>query len=49
MSALHKSVAQLPDYKPGETGLVIATRSGIHRGKADLVWKPDDVLSAWRS
>jgi AAA+ ATPase superfamily predicted ATPase len=49
MSALHKSVAQLSDYKPGETGLVVATRSGIHRCKADLVWKPDDVLSAWRS
>ncbi|WP_431941186.1 DUF234 domain-containing protein [Nocardia grenadensis] len=49
MSALHKSISQMPDYEPGKTGLVIATRSGTARCNADLTWGPDDILSAWSS
>ncbi|MET8797279.1 ATP-binding protein [Nocardia sp. NPDC004568] len=49
MAALRKSISQMPDYEPGKTGLVIASRSGTARCDSDLVWGPDDILSAWSS
>ncbi|WP_459548115.1 AAA family ATPase [Nocardia sp. X0981] len=47
LAALHKAAAQIPGYEPGETGLIVATRSGVQGSGADLVWGPEDVLSAW--
>ncbi|MFI1464739.1 AAA family ATPase [Nocardia carnea] len=49
---LRKSAAEVPGYEPGESGLVVVSRSGIaadvRDAGADLIWGPDEVLSVWR-
>lgn len=51
LSALRKAAVQVPGYEPGDTGLVVATRSGTADGTnsagVDLFWGPADVLAAW--
>ncbi|MFI5714314.1 ATP-binding protein [Nocardia sp. NPDC051750] len=52
LTALRRSAVQVPGYTPGETHLIAATRAGVGPGLEsagiDLVWGPDDMLSAWQ-
>ncbi len=48
---LARGAVAVPGFALGSTGLVIVSLSGTHRGldlgKVDLVWRPDDIVSAW--
>ena len=50
---LARAAAEVPGFVPGSTSLVVASRAGTARGldlrRSDLVWAPDDVVSAWRT
>jgi len=50
LADLRRTAAQVPGFTYGKTGLVVVTRTGtapnLDLGKADLVWHPDDILSA---
>ena len=50
---LASAAARVPGFVPGSASFVVASRAGIVRGldmrRADLVWAPDDVISAWRT
>ncbi|THV42414.1 ATP-binding protein [Glycomyces buryatensis] len=49
--ALLRVAPQVPGYDPDTTGLVVASRSGLDRRidseGIDLVWTPEELLSAW--
>jgi hypothetical protein len=51
-SALNTAAVQVPGFVPGESGRVVVSRSGVTQGvqrsRPELVWGPDDVLTAWR-
>jgi hypothetical protein len=50
---LGRDAAQVPGFAPGQTGLVVVSRSGTSFARArppvDLVWGPDDLLATWRA
>lgn len=52
LADLARSAPQVPGFTPGETGLVVVSLSGIEldadAGAVDLVWGPDQLISAWR-
>ena len=49
---LANAAVHVPGFAPGSTSLVIVSRAGSAPGldlrNVDLVWGPDDVISAWR-
>jgi uncharacterized protein len=48
LTALVRDSARVPGADPGQTGLVVVSRSGTADGVgADLVWNATDVLTAW--
>lgn len=50
LAQLIRGAAQVPGFADGETGLVVASLSGVAsnlRQTPDAVWGPTDVVSAW--
>lgn len=47
--AMRTGAEQVPGFMPGQSGIVVVSRSGIapETGPVDLVWGPADVLAAW--
>ncbi|HEV2373637.1 MAG TPA: ATP-binding protein, partial [Streptosporangiaceae bacterium] len=52
LAELHAAAPQVPGFSPGESGLVIVTRSGmgtrVDQRRVDLIWGPSDVIAAWQ-
>src|SRR6266536_659164 len=52
LADLARSAPQVPGFTLGQTGLVVASLSGIEldadTGAVDLVWGPDQLIGAWR-
>jgi hypothetical protein len=52
LANLARAAPQVPGFTLGETGLVVASMSGIEleadAGTVDLVWGPDQLIGAWR-
>lgn len=51
LADLARSAPQVPGFAPGETGLVVATMSGLElddTGAVDLAWGPDQLVGVWR-
>lgn len=52
LADLIRNAVHVPGFTPGRTGLVIVTRTGttpnLDTGKANLIWHPHDILSAWQ-
>jgi uncharacterized protein len=53
LAQLNVTAPQVPGFVPGESGLVIVSRSApapdLDLRRLDLVWGPDDVIGAWRA
>ncbi|MBO0807602.1 MAG: ATP-binding protein [Actinobacteria bacterium] len=53
LAELGNAAAAVPGFVPGESGLVIASRSGVHPSldarRVDLVWGPGEIVAAWRA
>lgn len=50
LANLARSAPQVPGFAFGETGLVVATMSGLElddAGAVDLAWGPDQLVGAW--
>jgi hypothetical protein len=49
---LIRCARRVPGFAPGQTGLVVVSRSGLSddyvRREVDVVWGPGDVVGAWR-
>ncbi|NUR59998.1 MAG: ATP-binding protein [Catenulispora sp.] len=52
LHALRRAAAEVPGYAESETSLAVVSLSGItdglDLGANDLVWRPADVVAAWR-
>jgi len=52
LAGLTRAAPLVPGFTPGGTGLVVASLSGtspdLGRDAVDLVWGPEQVVSAWR-
>ncbi|WP_250290465.1 ATP-binding protein [Frankia sp. CiP1_Cm_nod1] len=52
LAELTRSAAEIPGFTPGDTGLIIVSRSGtsprLDPARANLVQDPSDLLSAWQ-
>jgi hypothetical protein len=52
LADLTRSAPQVPGFTLGGTGLMVASLSGIapdaEAGPVDLLWGPDQLISAWR-
>ena len=53
LARLNITAPQVPGFVAGESGLVIVSRSapapGLDLRRLDVVWRPDDVVGAWRA
>jgi hypothetical protein len=48
LSSLRKSAGAVPGVSEDECGMVVVSRSGVAGGVvADLVWGPENILTAW--
>ena len=51
LAALWRAAARVPGFTPGQTGLVVVSRSGTVSGpdqpRVDVLWGPDELVSAW--
>jgi uncharacterized protein len=51
LSELMAGAAQVPGYRPGGTGTVVVSLSGldpaVDRRRIDLVWDAGDIIAAW--
>jgi uncharacterized protein len=48
LAELRAGANEVPGFRPGETGTVVVSLSGVESASdIDLVWGPDDLLSAW--
>jgi AAA+ ATPase superfamily predicted ATPase len=49
LTDLVRSADQVPGFRPGGTGLVVVSRSGVTaEADVDLVWGPEQLVSAWQ-
>lgn len=51
LGSLMRAAPQVPGFVPGQTGLVVVTKSGLAPDLdprlIDVVWGPEDVIGAW--
>jgi hypothetical protein len=52
LTDLVRSAPQVPGFRPGGTGLVVVSRSGLspeaNSDEVGLVWGPEQVVGAWQ-
>jgi AAA+ ATPase superfamily predicted ATPase len=49
LAELQAGAREVPGYRPGGTGTVVVSLSGVEKaGGMDVVWGADDVVAAWR-